>query len=85
MCVELLCKPDASWRMKYVAGSIAETDAPPTLVDLIKQVQEVLRGKEFPTCTLIFLCASPLPSSAGDGSTAPSSPHYFTFLSSTAC
>jgi chitin synthase len=39
MCVELLCKPFDAWTLHYVAGAIAETDAPALLVDLLKQVR----------------------------------------------
>jgi chitin synthase len=54
MCVELLCKPNEDWTLHYVAGAIAETDVPSTLVDLIKQRRRWLNGSFFSLVFYIF-------------------------------
>jgi chitin synthase len=37
LCFELLAKENRDWTLHFVAGSVAETDVPETLMELIKQ------------------------------------------------
>ena len=70
MCVELLCKPKEKWVMKYVAGAVAVTDVPNTLLDLLKQVSHPFglgqcgEGSLTPLFACLCVCAC---DSAGGG------------------
>jgi chitin synthase len=47
LCFEILAKKYRQWLLRYVPGAIAETDAPQTLVELIKQRRRWLNGSFF--------------------------------------
>jgi chitin synthase len=49
LCFEIVAKKHRQWLLKYVQGSVAETDAPLTLVELIKQRRRWLNGSFFAT------------------------------------
>ena len=54
MCVELLCKPGEAWTLRYIADSVAITDVPSTLIDLLKQRRRWLNGAFFSLVFYVF-------------------------------
>jgi len=47
LCFELLCQKDQAWTLHYVKGALATTDAPATLLELLKQRRRWLNGSFF--------------------------------------
>jgi cellulose synthase/poly-beta-1,6-N-acetylglucosamine synthase-like glycosyltransferase len=49
LCFEILAKRHRQWLLRYVTGAVADTDAPTTLIELIKQRrrQDLLRRITF--------------------------------------
>ena len=47
LCFELISKKGASWQMEYVKDAIGITDAPSTMLELIKQRRRWLNGSLF--------------------------------------
>jgi cellulose synthase/poly-beta-1,6-N-acetylglucosamine synthase-like glycosyltransferase len=47
LCFELICQKDRTWTLHYVKNALATTDAPPTLLELLKQRRRWLNGSFF--------------------------------------
>lgn len=47
LCYEIIARNDCNWILKYVKNSVAETDVPNTLTDLVKQRRRWLNGSFF--------------------------------------
>lgn len=47
LCFELFAKKDQNWTLHYIMDSMAETDVPTTLIDLMKQRRRWINGSFF--------------------------------------
>jgi chitin synthase len=65
LCFEIVARRHRRWLLKYIPGSVADTDVPETLLELLKQRRRWLNGSFM--STLYTLQHSPRLLEAGHG------------------